>query len=276
MEEDRVRQLQLFLEGEAGHNGNVLATTFVVKLHKLLNLLHRMERLKTGEKSRRTEYEIIGADKYNPTVLALKPVPKVRDYNPAKVFDWSIEQIETIANGRQPDAEMDFAALQELAEIAARPKDGAYNKFWLKSGITTIVVDEKLARNAQVAANTARAAESPRRWHTGIALGEVTGDLRAVLDEDGEQEFVIHPPVGPDRIVCKFPADKRSLMNSYLFKVVTVSGKLHYGESSPFPTFVEMADIRAKATAAVHLLDLRGVFEGLDRPAVDWASLANG
>lgn len=276
MEERKPDHLQIFLEGEAGHNGNVLATTLLVKLNKLLNFFHRMERLNTGAASRRTEFEVTRAEKYNPTVLALKPVPKVAGYNPVPAFDWTISQLQAVAAGRETDQRVDSAALQALVEIAANPKDGAYGKFWIESGSANITMDDSFAARALAAAARVRALQGDPRWHVGVSFGEVTGGLRAVLDERGEQEFVIHPAVGADRIVCKFTAEQRALMNNYLFRVVTVAGKLHYGEDSPHPKFVEMHSIREKSPSPTHLLDLRGLFSGLEKPAVDLTDFTYG
>lgn len=262
---DRIsRQLEIFFEGEQGHQGNVLATTFLVKFHKLVNLLHRLERLYSGAKSRKTEFEIVTAKKYNPTVLALKPVPKVKDYSPAEAFDWSIEQLNAVANDLPTDERLDFQALQELSEIASPPKDGAYRSFWFEAGRVKVYFNQDLAEKALRAATKAHGETVGFAWHEGVSYGDVTGDLRAVLDENGEQEFIIHPPVGPERIVCKFPEQKRNEMNHFLFKVVTVSGKLHYAKTSPHPYLVEMESIEAKAAQSSNLLDLRGLFKGLD------------
>lgn len=267
MDDTRSREMEVLFEGEQGHQGNVLATAFVAKFQRLLNVLHRLERLHNGARSRQTEYEIVEAKKYNPTVLALKPVPKTRGYSPTEAFDWSIDQFNAVSNEREIDARIDAAVLIEIAEIAAPPKDGSYRRFWVRSGTVSVQFDETLSRKAQHAANRIQKATAPTVWYEGVAQGEIVGDLRAVLDENGEQEFVIHPAVGPERIVCRFPDEMRDEMRNYLFKMVRVEGRLHYKKESPHPVLVEMVGIYATPTQPETLLDLRGLFHGMDRPS---------
>jgi hypothetical protein len=259
--------MEVFFEGEQGHSGNVLATTFIAKFHRLLKVMHRLERLHSGVRSRQTEYEIVEAKKFNPTVLALKPVPKVKNYNPMEAFDWSIDQFEAVSRDQTIDARVDVATLIEIADIATPPKDAAYSRLWVRSGAVTVHFDEGLSMRARQAANRLQAIEATTVWYEGVTQGEIVGDLRAVLDEEGEQEFVIHPAVGPERIVCRFPDEKRDEMRNFLFKVVTVKGKLHYKKDSPHPVLVEMEGIFEKPAKVETLYDLRGLFRGMERPA---------
>lgn len=267
VDQTRTREIEVFFEGEQGHQGNVLATTFVNKFHRLINLLHRLERLHNGAKSRQTEYEIVQATKFNPTLLALKPVPRVKNYSPAAAFDWTIDQFDAVANDQGIDERVDAATLSEIAEIAAPPKDGSYSRFWVRSGTITINFDEDYFLKAKRAANKLQKSEAPTIWYEGVAEGEIVGDLRAVFDEEGEQEFVIHPAAGPERVVCRFPDEKRDDMKNYLFKVVTVKGKLHYKKHSPHPVLVYMEEIEDMPREATTLLDLRGIFRGMKKPA---------
>ena len=106
--------------------------------------------------------------------------------------------------------------------------------------------------------------ELPTQWFEGVSLGTVIGSLRQVSDIEGEQQFVIIPPIGADRITCTFPEEKRELMQRYLFKGVRVHGRLRYGRSSPFPFAVDMVNIEpiVDSPSPLHLLDLRGLFKG--------------
>jgi hypothetical protein len=115
-------------------------------------------------------------------------------------------------------------------------------------------------------------------WFAGVSYGSVIGDLRQVADIDGEQQFVIIPPIGAERITCTFPESKREKMRDYLFKTVRVVGLLHYIESSAFPIQVEMDDIEPVSEFAEppHLLDLRGIFKNAERGDNDLENLLNG
>lgn len=137
----------------------------------------------------------------------------------------------------------------------------------------------KIARKArsEMIAAKKNEVETPPEWFEGASLGTIVGDLRQVADIEGEHQFVIIPPIGADRITCTFPEGKRELMRMFLFKTVRVFGRLNYTKSSPFPVRVEMEDIEAASEfeEPPHLLDLRGLFKGIER-SNDNLELLNG
>lgn len=129
------------------------------------------------------------------------------------------------------------------------------------------VLSDARRRRSEVIAARKIEVERPPQWFEGASLGTIVGDLRQVADIDGEHQFVIIPPIGADRITCTFPEAKRELMRTYLFKTVRVFGLLIYTKDSPFPSRVEMRDIEAASEFEnpPHLLDLRGLFKGIER-----------
>lgn len=222
--------------------------------------MHRLERLRTGSRTRGTDFEIVRADKYNPTLLALKAVPKVEDYNPAPAFDWAIRQLNAVANNLPVDDALDSSILKEMADLAAKPRADGYARFWVRVEENVIHLDDMFAHRANAIFLRRRIEEVPISWHIGTAFGEVTGRLAVVSDIEGEQEFVLSPAAGPSQIKCKFREDQREEMRQHLFKVATVEGLLHYGEGSPHPYLVEMTSIRIRVPEPRHLLDMRGAF----------------
>src|SRR5690606_26488968 len=76
-------KLTVYLDGHEGHRGNVLLHSFVRKVHRLALVLGKLERAYLGAAKRQTDFEIIDADKVNPTTLTLQAVPHIRAYNPA-------------------------------------------------------------------------------------------------------------------------------------------------------------------------------------------------
>jgi hypothetical protein len=98
--------------------------------------------------------------------------------------------------------------------------------------------------------------------------GTIFGELRGVTDIDGEREFFVRPPVGPVRVRCIFPEEMRPDMNRYLFKVVQLSGLLHYDGQSPHPNVVDARSIEGEPTERPHLLDKRGLFSDSYYPVV--------
>lgn len=272
------KDLTLHIEGHPGHRGNALAHALVDKLRKLLSALAQAERQYLAVSARQTEYEIVSAGKVNPTHLTFHPVPKKMTYDPIPAFDWTIEQFERVAAGEDIDDRLDATFARTLAELAEKKRDDDYSKLWLTDGHKTIDLDARFKARSELIAAKKNELEKPTEWFEGVSIGTVVGDLRQVADIEGEHQFVIIPPVGADRITCTFPEEKRELMRTYLFRTVRVYGRLRYAKDSPFPSRVEMDDIEAASQfeEPPHLLDLRGLFKGVDRSNDDLEHLANG
>jgi hypothetical protein len=261
------KDLTLHIEGHPGHRGNVLAHALVDKLRKLLSALAQAERKFLDVPQRQTEYEIVNAEKVNPTNLTFHPVSKRATYDPIPAFDWTLEQFERIEAGQGIDERLDASFANTLADLAERKREDDYTRLWLTDGQRTINLDAHFKARSELIAAKKIEQEKPPQWFEGASLGAIVGDLRQVADIEGEHQFVIIPPVGADRITCTFPEAKRELMRTYLFKTVRVFGRLRYTKDSPFPTQVEMEDIEAASQFEnpPHLLDLRGLFKGIER-----------
>lgn len=135
----------------------------------------------------------------------------------------------------------------------------------------------KARRLREAIATQRREKEKQPGWFKGVSYGSVVGALRQVADIEGEHLFVIVPPVGAARVECTFPESQREKMSEYLWKTVRVNGRLTYDEGSPFPTHVDMDTIeRASPSDAPHLLELRGLFKGLDRDDFDLERMLDG
>lgn len=118
------------------------------------------------------------------------------------------------------------------------------------------------------------------RWHKGVSIGAVVGQLKLVDDIDDAGEFVIVPAVGPETITCRFPDSMRDAIREFLFKTVRVKGALHYRENSPFPYRVDAEENGIEPYPARprrrSLSELRGVFSNSERTQPDWDTLLNG
>lgn len=272
------RDLTVHMEGHPGHRGNVLAHAFVAKLQRLLSAFGQAERSYNQRSQRQTDYEISEASKTNPTRVTLHPVPRQRNYDPLPAFNWTYEQIELIAAGKQADDRIDSTLAETLADIAHKRREDDYARLWISGNGTTIALDEKFQARCEAVVVRRREFEKPPTWFEGQSYGSVVGDLRQVADIEGEHQFVIVPPAGADRIECTFPESQREKMRDFLWQTVRVSGKLRYSAASPFPSHLEMDDIERVVAdeQTPHLLDLRGIFKGLDRDEPDFERMLNG
>jgi len=262
------RELKIFLEGHDGHRGNALAHALTKKLSYLLSALGQFERRFSGNSKRRTEYEIVDTKKWNPTELVLHPVPKVRRYDPVPAFDWTIEQLERVARGETTDDRVDAALADTLASLAEKHHEFDYSRFWISAGGQEIVLGANFRANALKLSDSKKMIErAVPLWITGVSYGSVVGELRQIGDLDGEQRFVITPPLGSKRIECTFEEKDREVMRACLWRVVRVHGLLHYKETSPFPYAIDMAKIEPMPSGEgrTSLRGLRGIFKGFEK-----------
>lgn len=266
----------IYLEGHEGHRGNVLASAFLAKTSKLILVLNRLERAFIGAARRQTDFEIIGADKRNPTTLSLKPVAKIAAYNPSRAMEWGIRQIDLIGRGSEPDERVGSALAFDLHDLATKKSEEDYKAFWINGHAEAVRFDDAFAVNALKIARARLAREAPNRWKVGAAIGVVTGELKAVDDVEAGHEFVVVPAVGADQITCTFPEEMRDQMGEHLFKTVRVHGTLHYGERSPFPYLVTASQIEQMPKRRKTFAQMRGMFANRHPPKPDWDSLLNG
>lgn len=279
MPDDQKNFFTVYLEGHEGHQGNVLAYPFVAKVRSLISVLHALERAFVAAPKRKTDFEIVGANKQNPTTLDLKPVPRVPAYDPNPALAWGIEQMRAVGEGKQPDARVPGDIAFDLAKLATKESEYDYRAFWINGYAEAVRFDDDYRANAYIVAKERARQEAPAAWHVGASLGSVVGELKKVDALDAENQFVIVPPTGR-AITCVFPETMKDELGKFLFKMVKVSGVLHYGEESPFPYRVVVRDHGLEAYPPRQrrrtMAQLRGVFAGIPHETADWNALLNG
>lgn len=73
--------------------------------------------------------------------------------------------------------------------------------------------------------------------------GKIRGRLEFLNVHAGANNCRVYPLVGPRRLICRFPAEKRDKIVSGADKQVAVIGTLHYREGSHFPHEIDITDI---------------------------------
>jgi hypothetical protein len=275
-ENARENGFTIYLDGHEGHRGNVLAHAFIGKVQRLILVLNKLERAFVASSARQTDFEIIDADKINPTLLALKPIPRVKGYDPVPVLNWSLGQIEAVGRGHEPDERVSSEIAFDLVKLATRESETGYKAFWISGNAEVVRFDESYRANAEKIARKRVKIEAPNRWRIGISQGAIVGELKRVDDLDADNEFVVVPPVGASRVVCVFPSEMKDKIGNNLFKMVRVTGRLHYGEDSPFPFRVEAATIDQMPKRRKSMSELRGIFAKRDRVSADWGLAFDG
>jgi hypothetical protein len=111
-----------------------------------------------------------------------------------------------------------------------------------------------------------RRSEEPTIWQPGVSRGSLFGELRGVMDFDGERRFYIRPPGGASQVQCIFPEEMRTQMNEHLFQVVRVFGFLCFDGRTPFPYLMEADRLEGvpEDQTRGHFSDLRGFFRGME------------
>lgn len=253
----------------------MLAHAFISKVHRLILVLNKLERAYEGVGTRQTDFEIVGADKRNPTTLSLKPVPRKVAYDPAPAMRWGIEQLDAVSRGEAPDERVGSDIAFDLVKLAHKENEHGYKAFWINGHAEAVRFDENFEQHAQRLASERVAVESPNRWHTGVAEGVFVGKLQKIDDLDADSEFVIVPPTGPDFVRCTFSEAMRDEIGHHVFQTVRVHGKLHYDERSPFPYKIEARKLEGLQPRRKALSQMRGVFADRAPRRMDWESLFN-
>lgn len=252
----------LRLDGVDEHHGHVMAHALAQKLSTFLSVFAAFERARVGSRARQTDFEVVILSHNSPSMMGLKPVPRVQHYHPAPTVLWTIEQWEKIARGELPSDGVDEDLISDVISLAKRPNSFDYAKFTVQYGHKSIVFDDRLMANAEKARKELRQPLPISPWRAGVSHGSIRGELRSVLTDHGEREIVILPDIGPDRIRCVFEESMKAKIRDSLWHFVRVSGYLHYSQSSPHPVLVEMEDIEAldATEPAAHISDGRGLF----------------
>tara|TARA_R110002110_G_scaffold137735_2_gene323080 strand:+ start:8085 stop:8936 length:852 start_codon:yes stop_codon:yes gene_type:complete len=266
---EKANNFTVFLEGHEGHQGNVLGRAYVTKLSKLLTVMAKMERAFLDGGNKKTDFEIIEANKYNPTTITFKPVPTAKNYNPIPAFDWGLKQIGMIGRGERPDSKVKIGVVKDVAELSKGSGDLSYKNFWINGQTDPIQFDDRFHINALIVADEMAKEESKTVWFSGVSRGEVVGTLEKIDNLDADQEFFIVPPVGAERIRCKFPESMKDELGNFAFKMVKVHGDIHYSATSPHPEMIVLLSGGISEVVARQkekkLRDLRGIFKGARR-----------
>ena len=266
--------LTLTIEGAPEHLGHPMAHALRDKMDKFLKTFASFERVRLGKRIRQTDFEIVFLEHNSPAEIRLHPVPRVPNYTPEPVVTWALDQWGKIIRGETPDDDVDADLVGDVAEMSRAPEGEAFSRFHVSYGRTRLEMNSEAERNAKTLRDRMIFDQRPLPWADGLSRGTITGELRSVLDAHGERQFVIVPPVGPVEVQCTFAEEQREDIRSNLFKLVRVTGILHYGNKSPFPYMVDLLQIEQLSTDKdrPHLRDGFGLFKDsqYENESADW------
>ncbi|HVI32061.1 hypothetical protein [Phenylobacterium sp.] len=262
------------IDGSEERRGAIPADAFLAKLRAFITAVYAFERAFSKKEKRQTELEIVDLSRRSPGKVAMRVRTLAPGFPAQEAMAWTFEQFDRIYAGRPVDPAVPQTAIDTVVDLAAvrtarLPQLGLMRASF---GQTVISIDKVLEARA-LAARAALVADDRPPWRPGVSRGSLFGELRGVMDFDGERQFFILPPSGPSRVQCVFTEDLRARVGDNLFKTVRAAGFLHYDGNSPYPVLLEATTLESVPEPASHLSDIRGIFRDMEPPPPleDWA-----
>ena len=252
------------IEGVTERNGNVTADVFLAKLRDFIATVHTFERAFTHRDRRLFDLEVVSLERSNPSKVKMKARSRTPAYAPGPALAWTVDQFDRIYTGRPVDQTVPRSAIDAVVELADHaPRSAGFRVVRVEYESKVIQFDDAMKARA-LSLRVEQRVEERTTWHAGISKGSLFGELRGVMDIDGERQFYIIPPSGPQQVRCVFSEALRPAMQEHLFGPVRVFGFLRYGEGNPFPYLVEAERIEGVQPPSTHLADMFGAFRGME------------
>lgn len=266
--------IEFVIDGPTERNGAIPADAFLAKLRAFVTMIYAFERAFTRKDKRQVELEIVDLTRRSPGRVKMKPRPRAKGYSPTPAMEWTFDQLDRLRSGQAIDHTIPQAVIDNIIDLAAHREAKLPEVSIMRAEFNgkAIAIDGALEGHA-LAIRAKHEANKGTPWRAGVSRGSLFGELRGVMDFEGERQFFIMPPSGPYRVQCVFSEDLRPKMNDHLFKVVRATGFLHYSDASPHPYLLEADAIDGVQPPTGHFKQLRGLFRGLeiDESSGEWA-----
>lgn len=254
-------QIVLRISGADVRNGQIPADVFASAIRKFAATMAFFERIYTDKPRRSADLNVASLGRENPMVIGLAPASRVRGYSPVPAIRWGFGQMASMpVLGAEVDPRIPVELLDNVYDLSSDENRDAIAKFAAHYEGAVIDFNGKLADSVRARRTTLISSMPPPAWYAGVSKGAIFGELRGVTDLDGEREFFVCPPSGPRRVKCVFTEKMRDQMNTLLFKMVYITGFLHYDGNSPHPTFVEAVSVSGVEEPSAHMIDMAGLF----------------
>lgn len=261
--------LKLVLDGTPDRHGNIPAEIFLAKLRSFITTIYSFDRAFAKKSKKSIELEVVDLKRVNPAIMAFRPKAQVSGYDADASVAWSVDQLAKIHDSQTADMAVPQDALDNVVELSRirQSKLPVLRGISLEYRGVVVSFDSKMEGNALVLRSTRKIA-TDNLWNAGVSKGSIFGELRGVMDIDGERQFYITPPSGADKIQCLFPEEMRKDMNDNLFKIVRVHGYLRFDGKRPTPVIVEAEKIEGidPPSGGKHFSDLLGAFRDFEMP----------
>jgi len=253
------------IDGSPERNGAIPAPAFLAKLRVFIAAMYGLDRAFSRRDRTQIELEIVTLSRNSPARLDMRPRSKEAGYDAQAATAWGFAQLVQLRAGGSIDPRISEGTLDNIIDLASwrASKLPDLGVVQIVHGGKVLAIDDALAEQA-LAARREKREDKARPWRAGVSHGSLFGELRGVMDLDGERQFFIVPPSGPKQVQCTFSEPLRAAMNEKMFKTVRAYGYLHYGGDSPFPNLLEADRLDDVAEPPRHFSELRGMFSGMD------------
>lgn len=266
--------INFVIDGSEERRGAIPAEAFLAKLRAFISTIYAFERAFSKKAQRQMELEIVDLQRNSPGLVAMRARTRAPGFPTQEALVWTFEQLDHLYEGRPLDPAVPQSAIDNVVDLAAvraarLPELGLIRASY---GPATLKIDAVLEARA-LAARAERIADDRPPWRPGVSRGSLFGELRGVMDFEGEREFFIIPPSGPAKVQCIFTEEIRDAMVANLFKTVKVRGMLRYDGNSPYPVLMEATALERVEDPQSHFSDIRGIFRDMEppEPLEDWA-----
>ncbi len=266
-------QIDFVIDGSEERRGAIPTDAFIAKLRAFIATIYAFDRAFSRRPKRQLELEIVDLTRNSPGTVAMQARSTAQGYPAQESIAWTFGQLDRIYRGEPVDRSVPQSALDAVVDLAsvraARLPELGIMKARYAGKI--IQIDQVLEGRA-LAARAQMVSDERLPWRPGVSRGSLFGELRGVMDFEGERQFYILPPSGPAKVQCIFSEDLRDALSDSLFKAVRVTGFLHYDGLTPHPVLMEATAIGQVKETGVHLSDIAGLFRDSDPPSPieDW------
>lgn len=265
--------INFVIDGSEERRGAIPVDAFLAKLRAFITTVYAFERAFSRKDKRQIELEIVDLERRSPGRVAMRVRTRDPGFPTEAAMEWTFAQLGRIQRGDPVDSTISRAAIDTVVDLASfraarLPELGVVRASY---GSEVIEINETLEVRA-LAARAQQVGDERPPWRPGVSRGSMFGELRGVMDFDGERQFFIIPPSGPSKVQCVFTEELRDKLGDNMFKVVRVAGFLHYDGNSPYPVLMEAAKIERVDAPRGHFSDVRGLFRDMEppEPLEDW------
>jgi hypothetical protein len=229
-------QARLVIEPIGGAEAKVVAEDFFRQAEALLDCIRFAGASQNAESAQAAKFRVISLSTSSPLDALFEP----EDAPCAEVIDWNsahhraANSISLIQAGRRPSNDFIDRPFYDALVRFCTPIGETIRKSTIRLNGSTFIVDA----NFRVALNDIGTA---KRVERGLFI---KGVVEAMNIHDSSH-FFLYPSIGPSKLKCKFPKDKRDEYVRHMGKYVRVFGDFTYEFLETHPSEVHVTSVQS-------------------------------